>query len=263
MHMRVNGYICFLQSSYMRIKTLISTLLLFVSLFSNAQFQKGDRMAGASIASVFYNNTTADVTITSIGSTHSINKNYAVNINPQYGWFISEKTAVGVLLNINPSGQKVRYEENGIAFQEDKTTTLNLGAGGFIRSYFSNKGSFLPFGQAVLNVGISKQETSGFFYSADNSTSYKMTYAGKSSGGFYMNGTLLAGVTRKINETIGFDLYLGYNYSYTKNSFNRSTSYDEGIDGSIDNTLKSESSSKYTNNGVLLGVGLQVFLKGK
>jgi len=243
-------------------KSSVCILLLLFSIHSKAQFKKGDRMVGASVASAFYDNTTADVTV-GTATTHSLNKNYNISINPMYGWFISDKTVVGGTLNINPTGQTVSYENNGSTYQKDKSNGLNLGAGAFARSYFSNNGNFLPFGQLAFNAGVTQQKTSGFFYGGTAPANYKSTYKGESSSGSFVNASALAGVTRILGENAGLDIYVGYNYSSTKNNYHKTTQYDLGMDGSIDNEIKSESKSKYSSHGILLGVGFQIFLKGK
>ena len=125
----------------------------YLSLFSllvcgtiNAQFSKGDRMAGATIASGVFNSGTADINVAQIGSNTSSVKNYNVSVTPSLGWFISENTAVGFVLNINPNGQKTSYEQGGFTYQSDQSNGFNIGGGGFARSYFAKTGSFLPFG---------------------------------------------------------------------------------------------------------------------
>ncbi|HEX6194129.1 MAG TPA: hypothetical protein VFZ42_17265 [Chitinophagaceae bacterium] len=246
----------------MRTTTSICLLLFLFSFHAHAQFKKGDRMVGASIASIFYNNTTGDVTVGSV-TTHSLNKNYSISIGPMYGWFITNKTVVGGTLNINPTGQTVSYESNGNTYQKDKTSGLNLGAGAFARSYFSNDGSFLPFGQFAINGGVIQQKTSGFYYGGTAPSNYKLTYKGESSSGSFVNISALAGVTKMLSESVGLDIYVGYNYSSTKNNFHKTTQYDLEVDGTIDNEIKSESSSTYTNHGLLVGIGLQIFLGKK
>ena len=246
----------------MLLKTSACTLLILCSIAVTAQFKKGDRMVGASVASIFYNNTTADVTVGS-ATTHSLSKNYNISVNPMYGWFVSDKTVVGATLNINPTGQSVSYENSGNTYQKDKSNGLNLGAGVFARNYFGNNGSFLPFGQVAINAGIIQQKTSGFYYGGTAPANYKSTYSGESSSGSFLNASALVGVTKKLNESIGLDIYVGYNYSSTKNNFHKTTQYDLGVDGSVDNEIKSESSSRYSSHGILLGVGLQIFLERK
>ncbi len=229
-----------------------------------AQFAKGDRMVGASVASLFYNSGSSDITVASIGTNKSTNKNYGVNIAPSLGWFISSKTVVGATLIINPNGQKITYEQNGSTYQSDKTNGFNIGAGGFVRNYFSDKSSLMPFGQVSLNGGISNLKTEGFFYGGSTGpNSYKLTYTGESNGGSFVNATFSGGATKMMGENAGLDFYIGYNFSYSKNVFKKTTLRDTGNDGSIDERGENETTTKFTNHGILIGVGFQVFLRGK
>lgn len=224
----------------------------------NAQFKKGDKMVGATIGTIVFNSGSSET-----GTIKSKVTSYSVNISPSLGWFIAGNTAVGVTLNINPNGQKTTYELNGNTYQSDKTNGFNIGAGGFVRSYFSDKSSFLPFGQASINGGISDLKTEGFFYGGTGGASYKQSYDGSSSGGFFFNATFSAGLTKMMSETTGLDLYIGYSFSYNKNTFTRTSLYDDGNDGTIDSRTDSKATTKFTNHGLLVGVGFQVFLRGK
>ena len=227
-----------------------------------AQFKKGDRIAGTSVGSVFFNAGTSDVSFPSFPGYTSKTTGYGLHIEPTMGWFISEKTAIGVSLNINPSGQKVTYEDNGTTFQKDQSNSFNIGIGAFGRNYFSSNSSFMPFGQFGFNFGISTMSTEGFKYYTGSPNS-KTSYEGKSSGGFFANAALLLGMTKMVGEHTGLDLYAGYNFSYNKNTFKTTTSTDIGINGTIDVTAVNEPTTKFTNHGFILAVGFQVFLARK
>lgn len=229
----------------------------------NAQFNKGDKMVGTSIGNIFFNSGTQDASSPPIGSTTGKVTGFGVSINPTYGWFISEKTVAGFSFNLNPSSQKNSFEENGSTFQKDKIKTFSVGIGGFVRNYFSNQGNFLPFGQAGLSAGISSRNTDGFFYGGSGPTAYKETYEGKSSGGFFANASLNLGVTKMVGENTGLDFSIGYNFSHSKNTMKTTTLRDDLINGSIDVTKENETTTKFNNHGFMLGVGFQVFLKGK
>lgn len=248
----------------MRQKTSLFCLFLMLnSIAINAQFAKGDKMVGASVASIFFNSGNADISTVSIGNVTSKITNYGVNITPSVGWFISDKTAIGATLNINPNGQKTTYEENGNTNQSDKSNGFNIGIGGFVRNYFSGKSAWAPFGQFSINAGISNLKTEGFFYYRPGSLLYKSTYSGSSSGGFFANAAFAAGITRMMGDNAGLDLFIGYNYSYNKNTFKRTTlDYLTSTDTNPA-TGKNETTTKFTNHGFVFGVGFQVFLKGK
>ena len=244
-------------------KGLFAIALAAFTLPLQAQFKKGDRMAGASVATAIYNSGSTDATIAQIGTTKSVSRNYNVNITPNMGWFVSEKTAVGGTLILNPNGTKISYEQNNTTFQTDKNNRFDIGLGGFARHYLGNSGNFLPFGQLGFNLGISSLKTEGFFYGGLGSTAYKTSYEGSTSGGFFANASLQAGFTRMAGENAGLDIYAGYTYGYNKNTFDRTTLRDNGNDGSVDETQTNSTTTKFTNHGFFLGVGFQVFLRKK
>lgn len=247
----------------MQYRSFFTTLLITVTLTLNAQFSKGDRIVGASIGSVNINSGSSDVTFPSFNGYETKNSGFDLRINPTIGWFISEKTAVGGSLNINPSGQKVSYMVNGSTFQQDKSNTFNIGVGAFARNYFSANNNFMPFGQFGFNLGISSMNTDGFLFTGSAPNADKKTYDGKSSGGFFANASLQLGLTKMVGEATGLDIFAGYTYSYNKNTLKTTTQVDFGNNGSIDNTQVNEPTTKFTNHGFIIGVGFQVFLKGK
>lgn len=238
-------------------------VLLVISIDISAQFKKGDRMVGASVASVVFNSGSSDISVAQIGDNTSRITNYNISISPSIGWFLSENTAVGATLNINPTGNKVTYEQNGSTYQSDKTNSFNIGLGGFVRHYVGNSGSMIPFVQGSVNLGMSNLETEGFFYYASSNPYYKYTYSGKSSGGFFANATITGGFTKMMSEMVGLDFYLGYAYSYNKNTFDKTTLYYLTNTSTPTSTGNSKATTKFTNHGFMLGIGFQVFLKGK
>ena len=217
-------------------------------------------MIGTSIGNVIVNSGSADITVDQIGSSTSKVTGYNISINPSIGWFISDNTAVGASLNINPLSNKTTYEENGSTFQSDKSTTFNFGLGGFVRHYLKNTGNLIPFGQLGLNAGISNLSTEGFFYGGTGPSVYKTSYDGSSNGGFFFNSTFQAGMTKMLNNNTGLDFFIGYNFSYNKNEFKKTTLRDDGNNGSIDSRGENNTTTKFTNHGFVLGVGFQIFL---
>ncbi len=188
---------------------------------------------------------------------------FGLRIEPTMGWFISEKTAVGASLNINPSNSKVSYMSGGTTFQQDKSNNFNIGIGAFARNYFSANNTFMPYGQFGINAGISSQNNDGFLYTGTGPTATKETYDGKGSGGFFANAALQLGMTKMLGESTGLDFFAGYSYSYNKNTLKTTTQTDFGNNGSIDQTAVSEPTTKFTNHGFIVGVGFQIFLTGK
>ena len=120
----------------------------------------------------------------------------------------------------------------------------------------------MPFGQFGFNAGINSSTVDGFKY-YDASPDYKISYDGKSSGGFFANATLQFGLTKMVGEYTGLDIYLGYNYSYNKNTFKTTTIRDNAPYDNVPETRsENEPTTKFTNHGIIVGVGFQVFLRG-
>lgn len=117
----------------------------------------------------------------------------------------------------------------------------------------------LPFGQFNLNLGTGSSTSEGFSFNGAD----KYIYDGKSSGDFFMNTGISVGFTKMLNHYTGLDFFAGYNYSYNKNTFKRTTKIDENNDGSIQTTSINEPTQKYTNHGVSVGISFQIFLDKK
>jgi hypothetical protein len=230
---------------------------------ANSQFAAGTRMAGVSVGSVFVNTGNADQTVTGIGSRLVKVNGFGASLVPSLGWFVSENTVVGGSFNLNVFNNKNIFEENGNTFQKDKTGSFDIGIGGFARNYFKSSGSVLPFGQISLSAGISSSNSEGFFYGGSGPTAYKETYDGDASGGFFGDAFLSAGITKMLGKYTGLDIYLGYNFHYTKTTTKTTTLHDVGIDGTIDETRTNETVSKFTNHRFIIGAGFQVFLEKK
>lgn len=243
-------------------KNLTVILSVFFVVQIQAQFHKGDKMAGADLASFFFNSGSSDVSFPQVRGYSSHSSGYGLSIEPAMGWFISDNTVIGGTFIIKPTSQKIRYEDLGTTFQQDKNSSFNIGLGAFCRNYFGNSSSFIPFGQFGFNAGINSSSSEGFKY-YDSSPDYKITYDGKSSGGFFANAVLQLGFTKLVGDHTGLDFYVGYNYSYNKNTFKTTTLTDLDLDGDIDFRSENEPTTKFTNHGLIVAVGFQVFLKGK
>jgi hypothetical protein len=243
----------------MSLKLIALLPAVLITVVVSAQFKKGTRMAGATIGNIFLNSGSSDVSFPPPTQGYTANNtSFGLSLSPSLGWFINEHTAVGVSFAINPSKNKITFENGGNTFQKDESTSFNIGIGGFARNYFSTSSSFIPFGQFSLNAGISSQKANGFFIAGSNA--YKTTYDGKSSGGFFTNAALSLGMTKLLNPHTGLDIYAGYNFSYTKSKYKTTTLRDDLNNGSIDLTTVSEPETKFTSHGFMVGVGFQIFL---
>lgn len=244
-------------------KSLLTPVMVVLTMATSAQFSKGDRMVSATVGTAIYNSGSSEISVDQIGENKSVIKSHNININPSLGWFLSEKTAVGASLTLNPYGSKTTYEQNNTTYQSDQANNFNIGLGGFVRHYLGAGSKMLPFGQFGFNLGINSLKTEGFFYGGSGSSAYKTSYEGSASGGFFANASLQGGFTKMMGENAGLDFAIGYIYAYNSNTFDRTTLRDNGNNGTIDETLKNKTTTKYTNHGFSLNVGFQIFLRRK
>ena len=218
-------------------------------------------MVGATVVSAFFNSGKTDYSYPPPTTGYTSNSNsFGITLNPSIGWFVSDNIAIGTLLNIGYSHQK-NFDENssGVTFNKNIFNSFNFGIGGFARNYFNSSGNLTPFGQFNLNAGIGSSTNSGFYFTNGD----KNTYDGKSSGDFFINTGLALGFTKMLNTNTGLDFYVGYSFSYNKKEFKTTTLTDVGNNGSVDLTAISDPTQKFTNHGVAIGIGFQVFLDKK
>lgn len=239
-------------------------IIIVLRLPLSAQFSKGDRMLGGTIGGAFFNS--GKYTYTPLapvnGNTESTNS-LGFNLSPSFGWFISDKTVIGGQITAGYRYDKnLKADEYDVTYYKNTSKRLSFLAGAFARNYFSALGSVLPFGQLSFNVGFGSANNEGFFYSS-SPVLYKQTFKGESSGDFVANTGLSLGITKMLNDNIGLDISAGYLYSYNKNSYKTTILTDVDINGTIDETSVSDLTTKYTNHGFTIGVGLQIFLGRK
>src|SRR6266496_4610442 len=84
-----------------------TVLLLFTNAITNAQLKKGMRMVGASVGSAFFNSSQSDYSYPAPTTGYTSNSNnFGISVNPSMGWFVSDNTAIGALLNVGYTHQK-------------------------------------------------------------------------------------------------------------------------------------------------------------
>ena len=244
----------------MRIAISLLVVFLYSSTQVNAQFEKGTRMVGFSIGSAFFNSGKSDFSVpspTTSGFTSNTNS-FALNFTPNIGWFISPDLAIGGRIVLGYDYDKNIDAANNITFRKDVEKAFNVSLGAFARKYFNSTG-FMPFAQLNIDAGTGSSKKDGFYYT----TSYKETYTGKSSGDFNYDAGLSLGLTKMLSTTVGLDIIAGYLYSSNKNKFKTTTQKDIDYNGSIDEEGVTDLSTKTSNHGFNIGVGLQVFFGRK
>ena len=71
------------------------------------------------------------------------------------------------------------------------------------------------------------------------------------------------GLTKMVGENAGLDIYLGYNYAYNKNTYKTTTLTVDAPYTGDPIRAENDPTTKFTNHGVIIGVGFQIFLTGK
>jgi hypothetical protein len=216
-------------------------------------------MVGASVGTIFFNNSSTDFA-TSIGTSSTTSNSFGVTFNPAIGWFINENVAVGIMPDINYSKQKqTGRSSTGNTYLKNENNQFNIGVGGFARYYFKGRSEKTRlFGQYQLLVGLGGTKTEGFQY--ETLGVYVDRYDRKSSGDFFAKTGLNLGVSQFISSRTALDFYVGYTFSYSKSNPTGTSVRDFANPATPDETQKINYDQKVTGNNVVIGVGFQVFL---
>lgn len=148
------------------------------------------------------------------------------HISPSYGKFISEKTAIGIDLNIGLSFSKSESSTNN----NSDNKIISYGASPFIRYYF------LKFNKASLFVN----GKTGFDFSNFRITQNESIYDKPKNYSIYLEA--YPGLAYDLNDhfiiqtTLNF-IDLRYEYSYSKNISETKKYSNFGIGGGLENIL--------------------------
>jgi len=237
-------------------------LLVLMTLTINAQFKKGDRMVGASVGTFFFNHGNTNIS-TNVTISNTSNDNFGISFNPSLGWFVNDKTAVGITPLISYSKQKVLGKsDDGKTFLKDESSRYTLGIGGFARYYLPGTTDKLRFfGQYDLSAGFGGSKAEGFQY--ETTGLYVDRYEQESSGDLSINTGLSFGLSKFLSSKTALDFYLGYKLNYIKSHPTGTFLRDWTDPNTGDETKKPDYDQKYTNHGIILGIGFQIFLEKK
>jgi hypothetical protein len=232
---------------------LICSLVL--SLAAHSQFKKGMKMIGYTVGTASFNSGNIEYSYPSgtLGYT-SNSRSWNLSLAPSMGWFIQDNSVAGGSVTLSFGGQKSwNNATNGNTYKEDNAHSIDYGLGAFFRYYFSTTNTIRPFAHAFINAGSGSSKSDGYYYA----TNFSQTYTGKITDRFYYNAGLNAGATKMLNSNVGLEIYIGYLHSLTKST---SIINAHNIDNGATTDATYETTQKFNNNGVNLGVGIQVFL---
>jgi lipopolysaccharide assembly outer membrane protein LptD (OstA) len=131
-------------------KYILLTLLVFVSLLSNAQFARGDKFIGGHFS--------FSTQQSSGGLNDSESKNTWFELSPSVGFFLNDKFAVGGRVAYSSNRQK---NTDDFSTQEYKSHSVSIGA--FVKRYFaiSDNFFFVLSGNANYGRGVQVNESGG------------------------------------------------------------------------------------------------------
>ena len=137
------------------------------------------------------------------GTATNKSSNYEFNLDPSIGKFLSEKTAIGLALDISLSGDKTNY------ITESSSKASSFGISPFLRYYAIRWNKVSIFGQGNIGLALlnSSNKTDGVTTDGPKGTKIYLT--------FY------PGLSYDISENFSLEtslniLSLGYNYTITK-----------------------------------------------
>jgi hypothetical protein len=243
-------------------KPILAALALAFSVIIHAQFKKGDKMAGASIGTVFFNSSTIDLSYP-VGTSSTTNNNFGISLSPSLGWFISDNIVVGAapVINYTKEKQLGKSSSNGNTYLKNDAHQYGFELGGFARYYLKGTGTSRFFGQYNLAAGINGSKNEGFQY--DTYGVYVDRYNQNSSGDFAVNTGLTVGLSKFLANHNALDFYIGYTFSYVKSNPKGTTIRDYTDAGTPDINQSINYTQKFTGHNVVLGLGYQLFFSRK
>lgn len=241
----------------------VLSVLMLAGFAGMAQFKKGTRLFGASLASAFINTAKGDVTAPGTAGFQREGNSFNLGLTPSYGWFTKENLAFGVNMTVQTSGSKYFSKFRDTSFIKDNSSTYSVGIGGFARYYLGKNqtGSTRTFAQLALGAGIGGGKSDGFAYGSDAVDSYFLTYDNKVTSNVFYNAGLTLGLTHMLNSHVGLDLGIGYSFVNNKNVYKNTTKYDYKVQADV--TLESNQTYVIKNHGVNISAGFQIFLDPK
>jgi hypothetical protein len=242
--------------------TFISILLICV-FCANAQLKKGNRLVGLTVATGLWSGNETEFTAPNAPSSTVETRSFSLQLTPSLGWFLTDQSIVGASVTIGMSDEVSRQKSGGVTFIENNYNNVDFSAGGYFRYYFNSTSSLRPFTHIFLSAGSGSTNTDGFQYYTGSTGTVRSTYDGRSSGRFYYNTGINAGLTKLISANSGLDFYIGYLRTYNKGT-NKTEQFDDYSDpGTPDARSNYENTRKNTGNAITFGVGFQVFLNKK
>jgi outer membrane protein len=142
-------------------------------------------------------------------------KYFKFNLTPQIGYTVIDKLAVGVFFNFEIESYKNFVTDFNSGESKEQYTTFNIGP--VARYYFADLKGFMPYGQGLIGFGFGNSK---YTPAEGSETTNKMGYFTYQLG---------VGGTYFVNNNVGFDVFLGYDYDQQTYKANDDSYYTEDI----------------------------------
>ncbi|HZY39913.1 MAG TPA: hypothetical protein VFE53_24835 [Mucilaginibacter sp.] len=243
-------------------KKILTTVLacIFGLTLVNAQIAKGNLFVGSSFGYASYTSIDNTYDYTGGGTRQQNQNNYALDITPTYGVFVTDHLILGGMFELDYNHDKtdIANFEGPVSNSTNTVVSSLFSIGPFLRYYFYNTKptSTVLYLQAGAALGTGGGSSSG---SGSNSTSSYVSSA-KLSGYFLYRGAFAVGITHFVEGNLGLDVSLGYDYLHEHYTGDYSTATTIDATGIVHNS-SSSAGIKSITNGIVITAGFHYFIK--
>jgi hypothetical protein len=229
-------------------KISIISVLLFSSVLTFSQVQKGSMLVGTSIGSIGYNSSDSKTSYSNTTTTYdSKGTSASINVGPSVAWFIQDNLALGgeISLSFYSSSSK---SSNSVSTATSKYTSTqpSFYIGPMARYYFGGSDKGKPFAE----LDLAYQFYGGKSKSSSSSGSSSETLT-KPKGDYRVG--IAFGYEHFITQNVGIFATIGVSYYKDKTDYEYTPSTGTGYTYTSD----------YSGFNIPVSLGLQVHILGK
>lgn len=238
---------------------LFFTLVIFIcsSVFTQAQFKKGNWLVEGSVGNINISNNTYENTQDSLTNKTEYST-FGFSINPKAGYFITNDMAIGVTLGFDLySSSYESFDSDGKKDSESEYSSTSISFAPFLRYYLpGGVNSHLRFyGQVSggVNTALSdKSEYTGYNTSGEVIYISKTEYPEKYFS-YFVEG--LIGLNYFLADNVALNSAIGYTYSKSSQTSEYTDTPTNGTP-----TVYPKSESKYTNSYISWNFGFTMII---
>lgn len=238
---------------------LFFTLVIFVcsSVFTQAQFKKGNWLLEGSIGNINSTNNTVESTQDS-NTTKYEYSSFSFNLNPKAGYFITNNIAVGLMLGFyfyNTSNEN--FDADGRKYSKSESGSTSISFAPFFRYYLpSSTNSNLRF-YGQIDGGVSKylsdkSEYTGYSTGGAVTSKSKTEYPEKYFS-YFVEGQI--GLNYFLTQNVAVNTAVGYTYSKSNQTSEYTYTPTNGTP-----TVDPKTETKYTSNNIIWSMGFTMII---